>query len=25
MPEKQFMLQFMEMMGNIKLLVRSIA
>ena len=25
MPEKQFMLQFMEMMGNLKLLVRSIA
>ena len=25
MPEKQFMIQFMEMMGNIKLLVRSIA
>jgi putative ABC transport system permease protein len=25
MPEKQFQLQFMEMMGNIKLLVRSIA
>ena len=25
MPEKQFMLQFMEMMGNIKLLVSSIA
>ena len=25
MPEKQFMLQFAEMMGNIKLLVRSIA
>jgi len=25
MPEKQFMLQFTEMMGNVKLLVRSIA
>jgi len=25
MPEKQFMLQFAEMMGNVKLLVRSIA
>jgi putative ABC transport system permease protein len=25
MPEKQFMIQFMEMMGNIQLLVRSIA